>query len=570
MIPKLCLLILGVLLVGFICDIEARKQWKKPEPEPEPEPPAEVDEKDDEPEPPPHPVRHGKKPAAAAPAEDDDDDDKDAKKPAAKKDKDDDDDDDDKTQVKDDDDGDEDNGDKGDDEDEEDEAVPERDYDVGEIFHLNEDNTEVRRRKELLTNIALERLHQIVDNQIAPIEKLYKYEQLSRSTFGEAEIFAKPLVLLMEPYKRGKSSILPILLGKEETADDDDDEEELENTDFVIHSYAAKPRTLEGIQVLRNETFESLQRFGKALASHLKAVEAPHSILERISIVETPDLIENSKLDREFPMGKVHQWFVARADAVILVVEPDRLDVGPTLEAVFKELKDQEDLLFVLVESGHKSNLDDSIRALRRLVWSFAPHFDVNEAPKVYLTSFEKELDADTGAVYIKQEKHFLHDLNKILDQRFKNRLNTVFERAVDVRNHAHLVDKYVETYTQKKSFFGSNKALENDLMGFPSKFAIYESVLRKTNASADDLPDPEEYKEFFGINKLSTFKTLAASCSFLKGCPADKLNYAIHFDLPELLEKFQQRLPLCLSEAIECVLEEKKYVPEKKKKKAH
>lgn len=30
---------------------------------------------------------------------------------------------------------------------------------------------------------------------------------------SEAEIFAKPLVLLMEPYKRGKSSILPILLG---------------------------------------------------------------------------------------------------------------------------------------------------------------------------------------------------------------------------------------------------------------------------------------------------------------------------------------------------------------------
>lgn len=283
----------------------------------------------------------------------------------------------------------------------------------------------------------------------------------------------------MEPYKRGKSSILPILLGTEEDEEGTWSlyaykshqlksrvfflEDEAENPDFVIHSYAKKPRVLEGIQVLRNETFESLQRFGKALAQRLKAVEAPHPILERVSIVETPDIFENSKLDREFPMGRVHQWFVARADAVILVVEPDRIDVGETLEAVFKELKDQEDLLFVLVESSHKSTVDDSIRALRKLIWSFAPHFDVNEPPKIYLTSFEKPLKADSASLFIRQEKHFLHELNKILDQRFKNRLNTVFERAVDVRNHAHLVDKYVETFALKKSFFGSNnKVLEN------------------------------------------------------------------------------------------------------------
>lgn len=231
----------------------------------------------------------------------------------------------------------------------------------------------------------------------------------------------------------------------------------VENTDFVIYSYGQKPRTLEGIQLIRNESFEQLQRFGKSLTSHLKAVELPHPLLEKVSFVETPDILENSKLDREFPVAKVHQWFVARADAVILIVEPDRVDVGETLEAVFKELKDQEDTLFVLIESGYKQTIDDSVRALKRVAWSFGPHFDVNEAPKMYLTSFEKPLDGECSELYGRQERQFLVDLHRILDHRFKNRLTTVYERAIDVRNHAFLVDKFVDTFLQKKSFFGSN-----------------------------------------------------------------------------------------------------------------
>ena len=40
-----------------------------------------------------------------------------------------------------------------------------------------------------------------------------------------------------------------------------------------------------------------------------------------------------------------------------------------------------------------------------------------------------------------------------------------------------------------------------------------------------------------------------------------DKLNFAVQYDLPELLEKFQERLPLCLNDVQDCVLEEKKYL---------
>jgi hypothetical protein len=63
----------------------------------------------------------------------------------------------------------------------------------------------------------------------------------------------------------------------------------------------------------------------------------------------------------------------------------------------------------------------------------------------------------------------------------------------------------------------------------------------------------------------------LSSSFSSKKSFFQDKITNAILYDLPELLEKFQTRLPLCVSDASECTLEDKKFVPKKKeKKKAH
>ena len=83
-------------------------------------------------------------------------------------------------------DGDED-GDKGGDAEEEgnDEGCgTDRPYCVADLLHLNEDNHEARRRKEILIGEALGRLHQIVNTQVHPLEKMYKYEHLAMSSFG--------------------------------------------------------------------------------------------------------------------------------------------------------------------------------------------------------------------------------------------------------------------------------------------------------------------------------------------------------------------------------------------------
>jgi hypothetical protein len=59
-----------------------------------------------------------------------------------------------------------------------------RPYCVADLLHLNEDNGEERKRKDILIKEALQRLNQIVENQIHPLEKTYKYEHLAMNSFG--------------------------------------------------------------------------------------------------------------------------------------------------------------------------------------------------------------------------------------------------------------------------------------------------------------------------------------------------------------------------------------------------
>jgi hypothetical protein len=68
-----------------------------------------------------------------------------------------------------------------------------------------------------LTESSLEGLKEVYETKVRPLESAYRYSELSRRHFGDAEIFAKPLIVLMGPYSGGKSTMINYLLGTEFT-----------------------------------------------------------------------------------------------------------------------------------------------------------------------------------------------------------------------------------------------------------------------------------------------------------------------------------------------------------------
>jgi len=105
------------------------------------------------------------------------------------------------------------------------------------------------------------------------------------------------------------------------------------------------------------------------------------------------------------------------------------------------------------------------------------------------------------------------------------------------------MVDCYVTTFQNQQTFLSNKKKLADDVISNPHKYHIYEGISRVTNISRYDLPDPEVYEDFFTLHPLYDFPTLASTCTYFKGCPLDKLDAAISYDLPELLGKYRKML---------------------------
>ena len=131
----------------------------------------------------------------------------------------------------------------------------------------------------------------------------------------------------------------------------------------------------------------------------------------------------------------------------------------------------------------------------------------------------------------------------------------------VRVRNHAKMVDCYLTTFKNNKGIFGDKKKVSQDIIENPSKYHIYEGIKifsklifffyiffhsglsTLTNISRYDLPDPDTYKDFFNVHPLYDFQPLQSTCTFFKGCPLNKLDLAIAYELPEILTAHKRRV---------------------------
>lgn len=61
--------------------------------------------------------------------------------------------------------------------------------------------------------------------------------------------------------------------------------------------HGEKPRTVEGIVMAADSSrsFSPLEKFGQGFLERLVGFEMPHKLLERVTLVDTPGIIENRK-----------------------------------------------------------------------------------------------------------------------------------------------------------------------------------------------------------------------------------------------------------------------------------
>ncbi|KAL8175238.1 UNVERIFIED_CONTAM: hypothetical protein K2H54_017159 [Gekko kuhli] len=420
---------------------------------------------------------------------------------------------------------------------------------------------------------TLQRLRKIYHSAIKPLEQSYKYNELRQheitapspthvafslpgpppaslpaypgrtlgSSATDGEITSKPMVLFLGPWSVGKSTMINYLLGLDDTPYQLYTGAEPTTSEFTVIMHGPKLKTIEGIVMAADSarSFSPLEKFGQNFLEKLIGIEVPHKLLERVTFVDTPGIIENRKQqERGYPFNDVCQWFIDRADLIFVVFDPTKLDVGLELEMLFRQLKGRESQIRIILNKADSLATQELMRVYGALFWSLAPLINVTEPPRVYVSSFwAQDYQPDTHReLFLKEEISLLEDLNQVIENRLENKIAFIRQHAIRVRIHALLVDRYLQTYKDKMTFFSDGELVFKDIVEDPDKFYIFKSILAKTNVSKFDLPNREAYKDFFGINPISSFKLLAQQCSYMGGCFLEKIERAITHELPDLL----------------------------------
>lgn len=415
---------------------------------------------------------------------------------------------------------------------------------IAQILRLDEEASEAELTIERSAEIVLRDIKRLYENSIKPLETLYKYRDLSNRHFGDPEIFSKPLVLFMGPWSGGKSSILNYLTGLEFTEWSLRTGAEPSPAYFNILMHGKDPEVLDGTQLAADWTFSGLQKFGQGLEERLRGLRHPSKILEKVNIVEIPGILEVRKqVSRVFPFNDACQWFIDRADIIFLVYDPSKLDVGPETEAILDQLKGRESQTRIVLNKADTVKPEELMRVQSALIWNISPLMSSAQPPVMYTVSLWS-MPFEAGApirLLQAQERELLRDLRQAIDKRVENKISSARRFAVRVRNHAKMVDCYLTTYYNHKTIFGNKKLIADAIIENPQNYHIYEGLSTLTNISRYDLPDPETYRDFFRLNPLYEFQQLSATCTYFRGCPINKLDVAIAYDLPEIVGKYKK-----------------------------
>ncbi|XP_035827502.1 sarcalumenin isoform X2 [Aplysia californica] len=359
------------------------------------------------------------------------------------------------------------------------------------------------------------------------------------------EIPAKPLILMVGPWSTGKSTLINYLVGLEDTVERLHTGAEPTTSDFFVLKYGPKYRKFKGMELVSDEKqgFASLEKLGLNFLERLQGIEMQSPLLESVSFVDTPGIIENKKQqERGYPFNEVLQWFIQRASLILLVFDPTKLEVGSELEQVVNILKGHDGKLRLILNKADTVGEQELMKVYGALFWSLAPLMHSVEPPRIYMGSFwsKKRQDNSLIQLFEEEEKSVLLDLHQAIENQVENKISYIRRHAFLVRLHALIVDTFLSVFEERKSWFGDSDDIWFNIVHNPGMYGVVQRVLQKEGISKHDLKDVGMYVEFFQDNLRTFFRPLSHYCPIFDECLLEKVSSAISDELPRLLTKLK------------------------------
>ncbi len=379
-----------------------------------------------------------------------------------------------------------------------------------------------------------EGLKSIYFSKIRGLEETYKFGSFFSPVLQDGDFEAKPSVLLLGQYSTGKSTFIKYLLGRgypgihigpEPTTDR-----------FVVVHHGPADRTTPGntLVVQTSKPFTGLSQFGNGFLSKFQGSECDNRLLEEITLVDTPGVLsgEKQRIQRGYDFKHVCGWFASRCDLILLLFDPNKLDISDEFRGVMSTLKSHEDKVRIVLNKADQVDQQQLMRVYGALMWSLGKVFSSPEVPRVYIGSFSDESKRKASSstsqmwtsLFEKEQEDLLHDLYGLPKISCDRRVNEFVKRVRAAKIHFLIMGHL----RKQMPYFGQKKAQQRLLDRLPEEFV---AVQREHHLHPGDFPDVQRYREILSAFDLSKFPKLE------KGVLAS-IDQVLSVDLPSLMRR--------------------------------
>jgi len=405
-----------------------------------------------------------------------------------------------------------------------------------------------RKQEPPTVDQQLSKLYRAYEKSLLPLEQETLFNKLGDPPYSEADVKAKPILLMMGQYSTGKTTFIKALLqGREYPGTHI--AAEMSTDKFTAVMRGTNDDIIPGNALVNNTElpFHSIKfAFGESFLDRFKGsfVSSPDNdtgdILDDVILIDTPGTLDGSGEDRNYNFPEVMGWFAKRAALIIIFFDVNKMGVSTEMKTVLDNIQGNEEKIRIVFNKADTVDERDLAGSLAGLRHNLAKSMPTPEVPEVYTTSLEtltNEYRTDNKKFvewFAKDKEKLINDIQRMRNNTYHRKLNIMDKRARMVRNHAYVMLKLKQEQNKCLGWFRSRlrpkdvdklvncipdlyKAVQQEKNRSTQEFISSKSLQDKLRCDAilNNLPKLKErqiekkYKQMeASLSKLSTFKS--------------------------------------------------------------
>lgn len=340
---------------------------------------------------------------------------------------------------------------------------------------------------------VVKELKSLYYNRLLQIEQQYLFHKFFFPEILPPELEAKPTVLLIGQYSTGKTSFIRHLIGQDYPQIHIGPEPTTDRFVAVVHGEEEKNIDGNACTGISDLPFGGLSTFGSDFLKKFCAAVVDAPLLKNLNIIDTPGVLsgEKQRTSRGYDFAKVSRWFSDRADLILLMFDPSKLDISDEFRNVIEELQPNEDKVHCVLNKADSLDTESLMRVYGALLWSMGKVFKGAEVSRVYVGSFHDVPLAreDHSEIFRKDKEILLKRLSELPKSCAMRKVNEMVKRIrlciVNVCILGHL-------RSQMPMLFGKNTAQQRLIDNLED---VFLTVRRDYQLAEGDFPKIDEFK---------------------------------------------------------------------------